>query len=73
MLAQYGYLYCNGIFDTGLTFRKNFSCEFFLCTETASSSSLSMDNSSIERVNSDQSDEEDTTVSDLSASQFDYV
>ena len=32
-----------------------------------------MDNGSIERVNGEQSDEEDTTVSDLSASQFDYV
>ena len=42
-------------------------------TETASSSSISIDNSSVDRANSGQSDEEDTTVSDLSASQFDYV
>ena len=67
------YVYCayyyTSTFDTDLTLRKFFHVN----SETASSSSLSMDNSSIERVNGEQSDEEDTTVSDLSASQFDYV
>lgn len=55
----------------------------FADTETASSSSVSIDNSlSMDRVNSEQStdddndDEEDTTASDLSTSQlyqFSYV
>ena len=66
--------YYTGISDAGLTLRKIVSFDFSLCTctETTISSSLSVYNGIIERVNSDQRDE-DTTVSDLSASQFDYV